>query len=803
MRLISCHVENYGKLSDFTYNFNNGINEIFESNGWGKTTFASFLKVMFFGFDNEGTRDEVKNERRRYKPWQDGVYGGSIEFEVRGKKYKLSRIFAAKDKDDTFELRDANTLIESNDFTANIGEELFGIDRDSFARTIYIKDNDCGTFVSGSINAKIGNLVDNTDDINNFEKVDLRLKDIINQNSPKLKRGSLKQLSEEINALKIAVKDGDSIDNSVAVIIESNNKDKEEQLKLREEQSTINKQLENASKYKDKKAKKEIYEKLVKEYEIRNANYTEVNKQFPGEIPAKEELDSMIAKSSKLSELSGRVKSLEITEGANEGDEANLKRLDELELKFASGIPSNETISELMGEWGNCAAVVNGLSSKKTACKLLEDKENEKYENKRRHLKTKASVFGIMALIFIIAGIATTVLGVTKSENLFICIAGAVLIAGIVFLVLSIKNKGQAKKLVMEDSEELLILMDEIANDEAYIKDTSLDMEDFFIRYNMPFAENQVNQELYNLRHTIDEYYGLKEKCEVSKKTANEKVARYEAAKKEYESKVQEITQYIKNLSFIPKEDKNSQLIDIKERLGIYEAAKLEYERALGAKQQFEKENPDYEGYEHIEEASDISLEELELKRQEIAERLEQLHKNISSYAYQIDELLRKREEISEKENELVRKEEQYAEGLVYYNDIVLVKELLNEAKVNLTNKYTKPIQDGINKYYRKVTGDNSSFVVDGNMNLLADEKGLMRNSALLSHGYQDLAGICMRMALIDAMYEDEKPFIIFDDPFVNLDDDKVAGGKKLLEDIANEYQIVHFTCHKSRRGIN
>ena len=36
MKLIKCHIENFGKLSDFTYDFTDGCNTVCEENGWGK-----------------------------------------------------------------------------------------------------------------------------------------------------------------------------------------------------------------------------------------------------------------------------------------------------------------------------------------------------------------------------------------------------------------------------------------------------------------------------------------------------------------------------------------------------------------------------------------------------------------------------------------------------------------------------------------------------------------------------------------------------------------------------------------------
>ena len=40
MKLLKCHIENFGKLSNFDYVFKSGLNTIKEENGFGKTTFA-------------------------------------------------------------------------------------------------------------------------------------------------------------------------------------------------------------------------------------------------------------------------------------------------------------------------------------------------------------------------------------------------------------------------------------------------------------------------------------------------------------------------------------------------------------------------------------------------------------------------------------------------------------------------------------------------------------------------------------------------------------------------------------------
>ena len=82
MKLISCTIENFGKLNNVTYDFSGECNTICEDNGWGKSTLASFIRVMFYGFKNESKKKLVDKERNRLMPWQKGVYGGEIVFEL-------------------------------------------------------------------------------------------------------------------------------------------------------------------------------------------------------------------------------------------------------------------------------------------------------------------------------------------------------------------------------------------------------------------------------------------------------------------------------------------------------------------------------------------------------------------------------------------------------------------------------------------------------------------------------------------------------------------------------------------------
>ena len=92
MLLKRCYVQGFGKLQNFTYEFTEGLNVICTENGWGKSTFAAFLRAMFYGLPQAGSRTKLEEaERRKYRPWNGGVMGGFLEFKADGKTYKAER----------------------------------------------------------------------------------------------------------------------------------------------------------------------------------------------------------------------------------------------------------------------------------------------------------------------------------------------------------------------------------------------------------------------------------------------------------------------------------------------------------------------------------------------------------------------------------------------------------------------------------------------------------------------------------------------------------------------------------------
>ena len=130
---------------------------------------------------------------------------------------------------------------------------------------------------------------------------------------------------------------------------------------------------------------------------------------------------------------------------------------------------------------------------------------------------------------------------------------------------------------------------------------------------------------------------------------------------------------------------------------------------------------------------------------------------------------------------------------------IKLAKEFLNSASDELSSKYLSPLKTRLDNYINLILKNNSiKLSLDTNLNVSVD-KGQTYDLEYLSKGYQSVVDLCIRFALVDVLFEGEKPFIVLDDPFVNMDAPKIRNALDILNEVAKEKQIIYLTCHKSR----
>ena len=197
--------------------------------------------------------------------------------------------------------------------------------------------------------------------------------------------------------------------------------------------------------------------------------------------------------------------------------------------------------------------------------------------------------------------------------------------------------------------------------------------------------------------------------------------------------------------------------------------------------------------------AKESSVAELNRKREDLAAREDALDQEIADLRRQLDGIREQLDDLGEKEalGESIARD--IDSSRQRYDLLGDTRKYLERAMQRFSVRYMDPVRKGFGRYYALLTGqDDSAFRMDSKLNVTLMEDGALRDTELLSAGYRDLVGICSRMAMVDAMYREEKPFLVMDDPFVNLDDDKQIRGVEFLRQVSEDYQILYFTCHQT-----
>lgn len=196
MKIKRIHVEQFGTLSDLSVDFEEGFNQISKENGWGKTTLAVFIRVMFYGFSKKG---EGAKDRERYRPWKMGRYGGSLTFSLDQYDYTVYRFFGKSKSGagDEFYLIDEETKKESGRWTSDLGVELFGLNEESYLNSAWIRRDSC--LVTSDITSRLGGKQELLEDVKNFDRISEQLAKRLNHLSPDRKTGVLyrKQLEQQ------------------------------------------------------------------------------------------------------------------------------------------------------------------------------------------------------------------------------------------------------------------------------------------------------------------------------------------------------------------------------------------------------------------------------------------------------------------------------------------------------------------------------------------------------------------------------------------------------------------------------
>lgn len=179
MKILSVHVQSFGKLQNFDFNFNGGLNVLSESNGFGKTTLCNFIRAMLYGFTyTRSKRDGASiSDAGIWTTWNSSEkIGGSMVVEHCGAAYRIERYFGGTAKTETLSvINETSGRAESID---NPGEYFLGLTAESFDRSAYLPQESVEIASNENFDTRLAGLVQNAED---FDKVEHDLTDYFNE----------------------------------------------------------------------------------------------------------------------------------------------------------------------------------------------------------------------------------------------------------------------------------------------------------------------------------------------------------------------------------------------------------------------------------------------------------------------------------------------------------------------------------------------------------------------------------------------------------------------------------------------
>ena len=172
MKIISLHVSSFGKLKNIDLQLNRGINVIQQVNSFGKTTMASFIRAMLYGFTY--ARNKGVTDVSRFAPWgSSDKFGGSMVVEHNDSYYRIERFFGSTARQETIRITNDKTGKEL-DWQKQPGEILLGLTAESYDRSAYFPQEAVELSSNENLDSRLANLVQ--DSAEDYDKVQERLR---------------------------------------------------------------------------------------------------------------------------------------------------------------------------------------------------------------------------------------------------------------------------------------------------------------------------------------------------------------------------------------------------------------------------------------------------------------------------------------------------------------------------------------------------------------------------------------------------------------------------------------------------
>ena len=745
MKLISAYIAGFGKFVNASFDFNSDLLIIKENNGWGKTTLADFIRCMLYGLDGGRTKSVRSNDRLRYEPWQGATYGGSLTFRYGNRTFRVERTFGKTPAQDNARVLDGNNMpcYDFGDKAERLGSMLFGMDSESYRRSVYIPQGEIETDgLQGDLKTRLLALL-NTGGVGEngaehaVEKLDAADRALRAKRKPA--KGKLDEIDERLAYISAKKAECDNCRERAAQLrnglsgVDNDISFYNEQIRKAEET------LEFASRQNELALKRDTYAQTQDQLaRIQEQNQT-LAQFFNGVEPATVNLEG-------------------ITQGVNEfytvKEEFNKTQagLNAIEGQYQEKLSLRAQAEHFEKLAQSYEEILGGDKNKK-----------DKPKRGKKIVPKMNKYYAIAAFAGLIVAVIGAVLIDTVPKIGLITMGVGVLAMLIVFCLLLPRREKEPKEKTKKKE-----IRDEAL--EERLRSTKAELQ-------------QVEKILSAYPADLEDRY----------KTLRDKRERLQA---ELTAREQGICNFLSNFRFEETYDYRAAVSLLQNRIAAHK--QLTEQTAEGQKRLNELAQ-DMQLSVPADMPTYSSIGELRAQKEGLTNQKEDLlsrRARALSEAAALENRADKTALLAEEESltaEKVRLEKRH-------RAILQAKEILLRARGTVATRYLIPVEEGCKAYMQFLQNDKTAvrFTADGEP--LREEQGKLREIGYYSAGMRELLGFSIRIALVDAIFNKEKPVLILDDPFVNLDDEKTEKAKKLVKELTKRYQVLYLTCKKERK---
>lgn len=716
MKIKRLEINSFGKLKNVNINLDERVTVITGKNEAGKSTIASFIKYMLYGFTSSRNASLSENDKKKYMPWDEDEVFGKMDFSSdKGKDFTVVR---KTDK------RNQNSILTDDGSThfssENAGDIFLGVSGEVYDRTAFCSQSDVAFTSAESLFSAINNIALSADESLDSDEAMKKL-----ENAKKLllgktgRTGKIFEIDKELEVLeaeKIKWQDGHKR------LLASEHNLEVTQNKINENKAKLEVLIKQQKNIIAKKAAEKLYE------------IEEAGKQV-------EEIRHNLEKAKENLDFDGFF-----------ADAQFLRNLDQ----------NIFSVGKCLEDLQTCENVEK--NAKENYNKALSGKGFESISNAlEKYAKTPIQV---------ISDVKEMSEKARKNKNLCVLFFALVVTFPIAFYFLFKYKKEKANLIALvndfgaKDAEELEDKLVKYSDIKGYLDKTNLEYKSAVEN------KNRAQKALDEAKNELD---GDISKCGVGfEKQDTQKFL--DGAKRLFESLSNNISKVLDLRAQLDKSLVKLQTLQSENDIDALKNQSLEFDENVAEKPESDVRK-EIDFYTQANELLSAKKNELEKESAVLSGTLpkpSEMQTRISSLAQLRGELFEK------------------------FSALDMAYNALSKACENMKKDASPKISQKMGKYFSYITDDKyTSLFADSDMALSFMEKdgADAKDAMFLSKGTLEAAYISFRLSLCSFLY-DEKPTLVFDDAFCNMDSHRLEKCLDLIYEISEDFQIIILSCH-------